>query len=351
MSDKKYSVFISSTFEDLKEERSAVLRAILQHGHFPLGMEMWGAADEQQWQIIQRQIDVADYYVVIVAHRYGSLSDSGVSWTEREYDYAVEKCVPVLGFVQKGGTWPTEFVDKDQSAEWLNRFRAKIQSKPVSFWNSADQLRTEVILALGRQTQSTPRVGWIRGSEALTSDTLNELARLSLENSTLRVELDALRVRDELPDCRIELTRASVSALFTSDVEPEIRVDVYVEFCGMVRHGKTVGFVDHGCGLTLRFPGGEVLAISATLNKRHPVVFDGPTSAVLIGYGARSSRTTVEQARGKEIEVELRLRPIGYDHEYASKVGAAFEATQHDMLGQQTSEWLFESAFSGSGPD
>lgn len=76
-------MFISSTFEDLEKEREAVLNVILQNGHFPLGMELWGAANEQQWQIIQRQIDVADYYIVIIAHRYGSQHD-GVSWTERE---------------------------------------------------------------------------------------------------------------------------------------------------------------------------------------------------------------------------------------------------------------------------
>jgi hypothetical protein len=63
----------------------------------PVGMEMFSAANEEQWKIIQKQIDDCDYYVVIIAHRYGSL-DKTISYTEKEYDYAVLKDIPVLGF-------------------------------------------------------------------------------------------------------------------------------------------------------------------------------------------------------------------------------------------------------------
>ena len=50
--DKKYQIFISSTYEDLKEERKKVIEAILTMNHFPVGMEMFSAADEEQWEII-----------------------------------------------------------------------------------------------------------------------------------------------------------------------------------------------------------------------------------------------------------------------------------------------------------
>lgn len=49
----KYQVFISSTYEDLREERDQVVRAILEMGHIPVGMEMFSAADEEQWKIMQ----------------------------------------------------------------------------------------------------------------------------------------------------------------------------------------------------------------------------------------------------------------------------------------------------------
>ena len=70
--EKKYQVFISSTYEDLKEEREQAIKAVLEMGHIPVGMEMFSAADEDQWNLISRQIEASDYYLIIVAHRYGS---------------------------------------------------------------------------------------------------------------------------------------------------------------------------------------------------------------------------------------------------------------------------------------
>ena len=59
----KYQVFLSSTYDDLKEQREQVIKAILEMGHIPVGMEMFSAADEEQWKLITRQIDESDYYV------------------------------------------------------------------------------------------------------------------------------------------------------------------------------------------------------------------------------------------------------------------------------------------------
>ena len=90
--DKKYQFFISSTFEDLKEERKKVMDTILSMNQFPAGMEMFSAADEEQWQIIKETIDVSDYYILIVGMKYGSIeASSGISYTEKEFNYAVEQ--------------------------------------------------------------------------------------------------------------------------------------------------------------------------------------------------------------------------------------------------------------------
>jgi hypothetical protein len=56
----KYQIFVSSTYEDLKEARDTVIKAVLEMGHIPVGMEMFSAADEQQWAVIKRQIDDSD---------------------------------------------------------------------------------------------------------------------------------------------------------------------------------------------------------------------------------------------------------------------------------------------------
>ena len=58
--EKKYQFFVSSTYEDLKEERDIAIHAILTMNQFPIGMEMFSAADDDQWQIIKEAIDSSD---------------------------------------------------------------------------------------------------------------------------------------------------------------------------------------------------------------------------------------------------------------------------------------------------
>ena len=62
--DKKYQVFISSTYKDLIEARAKVRDAILSMYHFPVGMELFGAANEEQWQIISATIDSSEVSIL-----------------------------------------------------------------------------------------------------------------------------------------------------------------------------------------------------------------------------------------------------------------------------------------------
>src|SRR5258708_30985148 len=97
--DKRYQVFVSSTYGDLRDERQEVMQALLELDCIPAGMELFPAADEDQWSLIKRVIDDCDYYLVIVGGRYGTVDAEGISYTEKEYDYAVAQNIPVLGFV------------------------------------------------------------------------------------------------------------------------------------------------------------------------------------------------------------------------------------------------------------
>jgi len=72
MNEKKYQIFISSTYEDLKEEREEAIKIILKLYHIPIGMEMFNAGDSDQWTVISQTIETTDYYVVIIGGRYGS---------------------------------------------------------------------------------------------------------------------------------------------------------------------------------------------------------------------------------------------------------------------------------------
>lgn len=98
----RYQVFVSSTYTDLREERQAVLSALLQLNAIPAGMELFPAADEDAWSLISRVIDECDYYLLLIGGRYGSVDIDGLSFTEREYDHATARRKPVMAFCTAG---------------------------------------------------------------------------------------------------------------------------------------------------------------------------------------------------------------------------------------------------------
>lgn len=64
--ETRFQVFLSSTYADLREERTRVIQALLELDCIPSGMEHFPATDEEQFEFIKRVIDVCDYYVVII---------------------------------------------------------------------------------------------------------------------------------------------------------------------------------------------------------------------------------------------------------------------------------------------
>jgi hypothetical protein len=67
----------------------------------PAGMELFPAADYDAWQFIKEVIDASDYHVLIIGGRYGSLDEVGLGYTEKEYDYALEKGKSVIPFLHE----------------------------------------------------------------------------------------------------------------------------------------------------------------------------------------------------------------------------------------------------------
>jgi hypothetical protein len=191
----KYQIFISSTYEDLKDVREQIIKCILEMGHIPVGMEMFSAANEDQWRIIQKQIDECDYYTVILAHRYGSL-DRNISYTEKEYDYAISKNIPILGFVIDDTTkWSSKFIDKEENTvRNLNLFKEKVKTKMVSYWKSAEDIYGKFAISLGKAISTHERPGYIRANEVANIDVYNEVTRLSNENSKLREEIIKINI-------------------------------------------------------------------------------------------------------------------------------------------------------------
>lgn len=65
-------------------------------------MEYFPAANEEQFAVIKRLIDRCDYYILILGGRYGSIEPkTGKSYTQLEYEYALEKIFLLLRFIIK----------------------------------------------------------------------------------------------------------------------------------------------------------------------------------------------------------------------------------------------------------
>lgn len=224
---KKYQVFISSTFNDLQEERAKVRDAILSMYHFPVGMEMFGAANESQWKIIQDTIDSSDYYVLLIAHRYGSIimkgADVGISYTEKEFRYAVAKKIPVLAFIIDDNVKikPQNFDVKNQEA--LKKFKNLVaKDRVIVKWRNSDDLAQKVTASLYNAIKEDVRPGWVRGNNSVIKS--NE--KLKKQIRLLKKEIAELRIENSVPKVNNRMPKLEV--FFRPDTTDDMKhADLY----------------------------------------------------------------------------------------------------------------------------
>lgn len=197
MTDARHQVFVSSTYIDLLEERSEVMQALLELECMPAGMELFPAANDTQWEWIKRVIDESDYYAVILAGRYGSISkETGLSFTEMEYRYAIESGKPVVGFLHSDiESLPVKFTETQPSKrKKLDEFRALVQTRLCKFYSSPTDLGAKLSRSITQLKKQHPKPGWVRVenlSDLITSD---DVLVLRKENDELKARLDLLAV-------------------------------------------------------------------------------------------------------------------------------------------------------------
>lgn len=190
--NKRYQVFISSTFEDLQEERKTVIQILLENDFIPCGMELFPASNEEQWSFIKSVIDDCDYYLLIIGGRYGSTNKDGISYTQMEYEYARSKNKPIIAFIhknpnelQKGKTGKTI---KGQKA--LEQFKNEVKECLVKYWESKEELISSVVTSIHQLTKRFPSAGWVKANTAVDADDIHEVLRLQKENKHLRDMLE-----------------------------------------------------------------------------------------------------------------------------------------------------------------
>ena len=191
--DKKYQVFISSTYADLVEERKKVLDVLLMADCIPAGMEAFVATDVEQFEVIKKVIDLCDYYVLIIGKRYGSIHpETGISYTEMEYDYAIGKDIPVLVFALDSGVdLPPEKCENDpDKIQKLEAFRSKaMTNRLASIWSSVVELTGKLAISIMKAKSEIARPGWQRGTDYDEASLRREIMTLQGANKELTEEL------------------------------------------------------------------------------------------------------------------------------------------------------------------
>jgi hypothetical protein len=126
-------IFVSSSFEDLREHRAAAIHILRQLGHEVLAMEDLVAASITPLAKVLDMVDRSDAYVGIFAWRYGCVPGTGTdpkppvpadipsvekaeygitSITHYEYFRAAQRKLPIMGFLHdERYPWPPQLVD------------------------------------------------------------------------------------------------------------------------------------------------------------------------------------------------------------------------------------------------
>lgn len=188
--EKRYQVFVSSTYQDLIEERIEVIQALLELDCIPVGMEYFPAADDSQWDFIKKLIDESDYYVVIIAGKYGSEDEKGVSYTQKEYNYALNKGIPIISFVHLNiDNLPSSKTEKDKKKiAKLESFKEVVRKKLCKFWTTPQELGAVVSRSISQAKKNYPRVGWVR-ADSISQTSEKEVIQLYKKIEQLEKQL------------------------------------------------------------------------------------------------------------------------------------------------------------------
>ena len=146
-----YRVFISSTYEDMKDYRNAAADALTNIQAIPMGMERFTATTQPVIDRCYDEIRQCQFCVSIIGFRYGSLyKDSGLSYSELEFNEAERLGIPILVFIRKGSYDSDKINVKDLTR--LNRFKRKLQNSAnnrlCAYFTTPEDLRDKLTRAL-----------------------------------------------------------------------------------------------------------------------------------------------------------------------------------------------------------
>jgi hypothetical protein len=163
-------IFVSSTYIDLAEHRSAVNEVLVRMKSQFAAMEYFGSRGEEASAACFAEIDECNVLVGVYAWRYGwQPTQSEPSITEQEFDYGRSTGKTCLCYVvDEDFPWPPRHMDRGEPASRLADFKAKVGRLVRSKFTTPDNLAKQVAADLARLVSTAPpdsfgglvRVNW-----------------------------------------------------------------------------------------------------------------------------------------------------------------------------------------------
>ena len=163
------TLYLSSTYEDLKEYREVVYKALRKSGYDVIAMEDYVATDQRPVNKCLADVRKADIYLGIFAFRYGYVppqshgTPAKLSVTELEFREAESLKKPVLTFVVNEDTpWPPKFDDAraaEDKGERINTVRQYLLTeKLASHFSSPHELAALVLAAVAKHREENNKM-------------------------------------------------------------------------------------------------------------------------------------------------------------------------------------------------
>lgn len=261
-------IYISSTYQDLIDHRSAIDRTLRRMGHDVIGMEQYVAEGNKPLDRCLADVRLADLYVVIVGWRYGYVpleqpAPGAVSITELEYKAAAAAGKPILAFLLDPDTpWPTSRVDamstEPQRGETrpgsnIARFRSLLGTNHLAgMFRTPDDAASQVAAAVAAQglnrfmvdrvlvqtSVNSEAMGGFGSGTVLEDSTIGSIKGMVKGAGSTRAVVVNLGDGDQWWSTRLFLLSSLLHAL--TGVRQLVFRDAGDRFCGMASPGAVL---------------------------------------------------------------------------------------------------------------